>query len=247
MIRYFLLSLFCLLSGTTCVSATVFDDANAKFKSGDYAGAAASYEESLVKSGPDAAVYYNLGNSYQNLKQYGPAILAYERARLLAPRDPDLLANLALARKAATAFDGSETSPKWQAALGYLSRNEWSYLVVGSALFIGVFVLLNGLVRLGPQVIKWARIPGGLALLAILVGSAALYLRRTEAERGIILAENAAIRLSPFDKAESLGTPGSGKIVHLGVKNGGFQYVGVPGASLRGWMAEGDVGLIEKD
>lgn len=247
MIRNFLLSLCFLLIGIVGVSASVFDEANAKFKSGDYAGAAASYEEMLVKSGPDATVYYNLGNSYQKLKQHGPAILAYERARLITPRDPDLSANLALARKAATAFEGTEAGPEWQATLRYLSRNEWSYLIVGGALFIGVFILLNGLLRLSPQVIRWALIPVGLAFLVIFAGSVALYLRRGEADKGIILKDDAAIRLSPFDKAESLGTPGSGKVVRLGVKNGSFQYIEVLGGSLRGWMAEADVALIEKD
>lgn len=247
MIRKSLPGLLCFVIGTMCVSASAFDEANGKFKSGDYAAAAAAYEDALEKSGPDAAVYYNLGNSYQKLKQYGPAILAYERARLLTPRDPDLSANLALVRKEATAFEGSETGSKWQAVLGYLSRNEWSYLVVGGAFFISIFFLLNGVFRLSADVVKWARIPAALAFLAILTGSVALYLRRTESEKGIVLKENAAIRLSPFDEAESLGTPGSGKVVRLGVKNGGFQYVEMHGASLRGWMSETDVAQIEKN
>lgn len=224
-----------------------FDVAAGKFKSGDHAGAAAAYEQMLVEGGPDAAVYYNLGNSYQSLKRYGPAILAYERAKLLTPRDPDLAANLALVRKAATAFDGSEAGPKWQAVLGYLSRNEWSYLVTAGVLLIGVPSLLMGVVALSPQVIKWTRVVVGLAFLAAIIGGVALYLRRGEAERGIVLTENGAIRLSPFDKAESLGTPGPGKVVRLGVKNGGFQYVEIPGATLRGWMAEADVERIEQD
>ncbi|GAA5123743.1 tetratricopeptide repeat protein [Luteolibacter yonseiensis] len=249
MIRNLLLGWLCLVVGITHVSAGayIFDDANAKFKSGDHAGAVAVYEKILENGSPDAAVYYNLGNSYQNLKQYGPAILAYERARLLTPRDPDLAANLSLARKAATAFEGSETGPKWLAVLSYLSRNEWSYLVVAGVLFLGAITLLYGAVRLPRQVVKWASAAGGLAVLSIIAGSTALYLRRGESERGVVLKENAAIRLSPFDGAESLGTPGLGKTVHLGVKNGGYQYVEIPGASLRGWMAEAEVERIEKD
>ena len=89
-----LLGLLCLFLGSSSAFATPFDQANGQFKAGDYAGAAAAYEQVLAADGPRAAVFYNLGNSYQQLKQYGPAILAYERARLLTPRDPDLLANL---------------------------------------------------------------------------------------------------------------------------------------------------------
>ena len=43
----------------------------------DLAGAAAAYEKVIAADGPRASVYYNLGNSYQQLKQYGPAILAW--------------------------------------------------------------------------------------------------------------------------------------------------------------------------
>jgi hypothetical protein len=80
--------------------------------------------------------------------------------------------------------------------------------------------------------------------LALLAGSAVLYLRRGEAARGVILSAAANVRLSPFEKAESLGTPGAGRVVQLGVKNGGFQYIEVPATNLRGWVARQDVAAI---
>ena len=84
----------------------------------------------------------------------------------------------------------------------------------------------------------------GLAGFLIIAGSTALYLRRGEAARGIVLSEGATVRLSPFEKAEALGTPGPGRSVRLGAKNGGFQYIEVPGATLKGWLAEKDVAAI---
>lgn len=242
--RFFPICLMCLVLGTVSASATAFDDANQRFKSGDFIGAATAYEKILTTEGPRAAAYYNLGNSYQNLKQYGPAILAYERARLLTPRDPDLLANLALARKAATAFDETGMNSKLEAVLDYLSRDEWSWLVAGSALFLGALALVSGILRVADKLRVFAMISAGAAVLAIIAGSTALYLRRSESGKGIVLSENATVRLSPFEKAESLGTPGPGKAVHLGAKNGGFQYVEVAGAGLHGWLADKDVASI---
>ena len=241
----FILGLLYLLLGSSFVLVADFDQANQQFKAGDYARAAAAYENILTAEGPRAAVFYNLGNSYQQLKQYGPAILAYERARLLTPRDPDLLANLALARKAATAFEGTELHPRLEALLNYFSRNEWSWLVAGAALFLGSLALICGVVRLPTRGMR--QLAGGgacLAGLAIVTGVTALYLRRAEASRGIILSENATVRLSPFEKAEALGTPGPGRIVHLGAKNGGFHYIEVPSANLHGWLASQDVAPI---
>ena len=242
--RNFLIGLLCILLGGNAVFAAAFDAANQQFKSGDFAGAATAYEKLLAAEGPRAAVYYNLGNSYQSLKNYGPAILAYERARLLTPRDPDLLANLAFARKAATAFEESDLNPRLEAALAYLSRHEWSWLVVGAVLLVGVLAVVGGAVKLPPRLHSIALITSGVAGLAIILGAAALYLLRDEAVRGVVLTENATVRLSPFEKAESLGTPGPGRIVHLGAANSDFRYVEVVGTHLKGWLASKDVAAI---
>ncbi len=231
------------LLGPVSGFASAFDDANQQFKSGDLAGAAAAYEKIIEAEGPRASVYFNLGNSYQQLKQYGPAILAYERARLLTPRDPDLLANLALARKAATAFEETGLHPWLDVVVNRLSRNEWSWLVAGSALFLGVLAVVGGVVRL-PR--RGVLISASVTGLLIATAGAALYLRRGENVRGIVLAEGATVRLSPFEKAESLGTPGPGRIVRLGAKNGDYQYIEVPGAGLKGWLASKDVALIAR-
>lgn len=235
------LGLLCSAMAALPLFANGLDPANQQFKAGEFAGAAASYEKVLTDEGPSAAVFYNLGNSYQQLKQYGPAILAYERARLLTPRDPDLLANLALARKAATAFEGPLHHPWIDAVINRLSRNEWSWLVVGAALFLGVLALVCGAVKVSR---KGVLIAAGAAALIIAASSAALFLRRGEAVRGVVLSESATVHLSPFEKAESLGTPGPGRIVRLGAKSGDFQYIEVPGASLQGWLASKDVAAI---
>jgi len=243
--RKFLLCLMVLFAGAASAFATAFDDANQQFAAGDFAAAAKSYEKILADAGPDAAIFYNLGNSYQSLKDYGPAILAYERGRLLTPRDPDLLANLALARKAATAFEDPGPYPRLEAAIEHFSRNEWSWLVVGCALGLGCIVLLRGAVEFKD---RWMRQLGGalsiLAVIGIAFGAAVLYLRQGEATRGIVLSENATVRLSPFEKAEALGTSVPGRVVHLGGKSGEFHYVEVPGTNLKGWLASSDVARI---
>ena len=237
-----LLGLLCLLFGMTPAFATDFDQANAQFKAGDFAGAAASYEKSLAADGPRAAVFYNLGNCYQQLRRYGPAILAYERARLLAPRDPDLLANLELARKAAAvAGEPGVVHPWLDVVLNFLSRNEWSWLAAGGGLLLGGLAVICGAVKLPRQ---WVLAAASCAGFCVLAGAAALYLRRGEAGRGVVLSSDAAVRLSPFEKAESLCTPGAGRLVRLGTGSGGFHYIEVPGASLSGWLADRDVAAI---
>ncbi len=240
--RIFLTGLFCLCAGfASAADSPPFEQANQKAKAGDFSGAAAIYREILSDEGPRASVLFNLGNCEQRLGRYGPAILAYERARLLTPRDPDLRANLTLARKAAAVFEEPGRFPQVDAFVGYLSLNEWSWLVAGSALFLGGLGVTCGLVRLPRRAVMGS---AAVALLVLVLGAVALYLRRDEGNRGVVLSGNATVRLSPFKEAESLGTPGPGRIVHILKKHGGFHFVEVPGTGLRGWMTDKDVGAI---
>jgi hypothetical protein len=229
-----------LFASATCHAAS-FNEGNAKYRSGDYAAAVASYESLLATVGPRASVYYNLGNSYHQLRQYGNAILAYERALLLTPRDPDLLANLARARKSAAAFEEPAGNPWLHSTLRLLSLNEWSWLLAGSSLILGLLAIVSGIF------IKFRRrmaIAACAAALAITTSASVLHLRRGEFLKGIVLTDTATLRLSPFENAETLGTPGPGRSVVMGKKSGDFQYVEVPSTNLKGWLATKDVAAI---
>src|ERR1051326_2790731 len=83
--------------GTTVAGPIVdFKAANQLYDAGKFAAAAAVYEKLEPKT---AHVYYNLGNAWFRQGKMGLAVLNYERARRLAPRDPDLLANLKCAEQ----------------------------------------------------------------------------------------------------------------------------------------------------
>jgi hypothetical protein len=78
------------------VVADEFQAANQLYDAGKFAEAAAAYEKIEPKT---AHVYYNLGNAWFRQDKSGLAILNYEQARRLAPRDPDILANLKFAQQ----------------------------------------------------------------------------------------------------------------------------------------------------
>ncbi len=73
-----------------------FKEANQLYADGKFAEAISVYQD-LVQSKPSAEIYYNLGNAYFKDKQFGNAILNYERAKRLNPRDPDIRSNLSYA------------------------------------------------------------------------------------------------------------------------------------------------------
>jgi tetratricopeptide (TPR) repeat protein len=75
-----------------------FVKGNALYEEGDYQGAVDEYVD-LVNSGTvDENLYYNLANSYYRIDELGEAVLFYERALRLVPRDTDVRENLALVR-----------------------------------------------------------------------------------------------------------------------------------------------------
>lgn len=80
-------------------AAAKFVAAAQAYKAEDYDGAIAAYEDILKGGKESGALYYNLGNSYFKKGNVGKAVLNYERARRLIPRDGDLNFNLEYARQ----------------------------------------------------------------------------------------------------------------------------------------------------
>lgn len=69
------------------------------YRGGKFRESAEAWER-LSTSAPRAEIFYNLGNAYFKIGQIGLAVLNYERARKLLPRDRDILANLEFANRA---------------------------------------------------------------------------------------------------------------------------------------------------
>lgn len=80
---------------------TSFEDANAAYAEGRYDEAQAAYE-ALLAEGPNATLYYNLGNAYYKQGELAQAILNYERALRLQPNHKDARYNLELAQSRIT-------------------------------------------------------------------------------------------------------------------------------------------------
>ncbi len=68
------------------------------YEKGDFTAAIESYEKILESDRNSSALHYNLGCAYFSEKEYGKAILHFEKARKLSPRDQDILHNLEYAK-----------------------------------------------------------------------------------------------------------------------------------------------------
>ncbi len=75
----------------------LFSQANAQYAEGNYAEAAAQYQQVIAEQ-PSAEAYYNLGNAYFKQGELAQAILAYERALRIEPSYKDAKHNLLFAQ-----------------------------------------------------------------------------------------------------------------------------------------------------
>ncbi len=114
--------------------------ASQAYAAGEYAQAADCYEQ-LKAYGESPQLYYNLGNAYFKSNEIASAILNYERALRLAPRDEDIRFNLEMSQ--AYVVDQIEPLGEFMLARWYrnfgklLSSNLWSLL---SLAFFAVFI-----------------------------------------------------------------------------------------------------------
>ena len=240
-----LLALLFLTGWLPALQAATFDEANGAFAAGDYAKATSALQELITREGPSSARLFNLGNAHARLNQYGPAILCYERAALLAPRDPDIQANLRLARGAAGSADGAAPRPWWESILHACSLREWSWITAAGAAVLGSLSLLWGITGFPRLRLRQSAAAGLImALAATSLGGTALWQRRGEANLAIITAAEPVLRLSPFPEAGATGSPGTGRRVLTGTRSRGWVYLTVPGSTMGGWLPDNDVASL---
>lgn len=221
---------------------TAFFEGNSAYRTSDYRRAIAAYEQVHGSGHASSALYFNLGNAYFKSGDLGRAILNYRRARNLAPRDPDVLANLAYAESLA----GVEpcTPPLWERLAVPLvdraTRNALIYAALGA--YTGAFLLLalRRLLPWSPNWIAWCG--GGLGLLAVWIGANAVY---REVARGgpaaVVVAQGETpVRFEPTTTGTVHFSVREGTLLRIdGERDGWLQVTRCDGR--RGWLESGKV------
>src|SRR5438034_268991 len=121
--------------------STAFDQANQLYEEGKFAEAATAYAKMLRPGQASPALYFNLGNALFKAGQVGRAVLNYRLAERLAPRDPDIRANLKFARSS-VATGATPTPSWWQRCTSRLALDERTRLTSGALwLWLGLLTL----------------------------------------------------------------------------------------------------------
>ena len=186
-----------------------------------------------------APALFDQANADQRAGRLGPAILGYERARLLAPRDEAILQNLRAARdKAGVA---APAIPKWQRPAHWLSFDALAGLASISLL---LFSLLFFGTRLIPTTLRSAaRITGASLGGIVLLAATAIVLRWPELDRAVIVGHQVVAHIAPATDAGVAFEPKPGELVRAETTYGHFVRIrAADGRS--GWVNGADVETI---
>ena len=216
--------------------------ANQRYERGEFAEAAQQYEALIGLGYRDAAVYYNLGNTHLEDGDLGRAILNYLRAEELSPRDPDIVANLALARSrtvdqleaegdslvASVADFGRRwaTTPEFGVAALLL----WA---VGA---IAASVLIIRPVMRGRAALREGTAVALVAMLVPLVLLLSMLNSNPYDNTGVVTARTVEVLSGPGRQYEEEFALHSGAQVRLVDSRHGWLQVALPGGELQGWL-----------
>jgi hypothetical protein len=193
-------------------------------------------------AGPASADYsatrlYNLANAYARSGNTALAVLAYERAGVLDPTDPDLRSNLHRVRESAGL---PVDTGGWLQEYGRFASPNTLYWIGVAGLAFGGACLLGLRRRAGFRAMLLAGVALGFALVsASLVNAAATY---------SLLSESVALRLapasvSPIAGADPLFNVPAATTVRVLDRHGDFALVR-DAQGREGWVAKADLAAV---
>jgi len=222
--------------------ASLFQQANKFYEAGNFQQAAAAYEKVLASGKTNWQVYYNLGNAYYKQRQYGKAILNYERALRLNRDSEDIDFNIDLANLSVT--DRITPMPRSLAVI-WLDQAIHFFTIQIAAILTAIFwaLLFSGVIiwmLARREVLKnrgrrlvW--IAGSVWLIFALIFAWLAYERATVQE-AIVLAPRVVARSSPAEGATEMFVLHEGVKVRLQENSGNWRRIR---------LADGKVGWLE--
>jgi tetratricopeptide (TPR) repeat protein len=190
-------------SNATAAPDTLFLKANALYSSGEFEEAFNTYREITESGVTSSSLYYNMGNAAYRSNRLGYAILYYEKALKLDPRNTEALRNLEFVSMYRE--DKLEAVPelflkRWYRSLVQaLSVNNWS--IVSIALFVLILACTLAYIfgrRLWLK--KTGFFTGITALLLFLISLTAVINRHrqfADPERAIIISPSVVVKSTP--------------------------------------------------
>jgi Tetratricopeptide repeat./Bacterial SH3 domain. len=236
----FLLTALRSQSGFAAEVSANFEAANRLYEQGKFTDAIAAYEE-ILKSNKAPVIYFNLGNACYKAGLVGRAIAAYRNAEQLAPRDPDLRANLqfVLARVQGPRSDHSV----FETWFRKLTLNEWTAL---AAVPFWLCLLLLAAIQIKPawrQTLRGWILTSGIATLAFAALLFAAW-KINSNQTAVVIAREAVVRNGPLDESPATFNVHDGAELHL--LDHKDDWVQVRVGNRVGWIRNDQITLVTR-
>ena len=184
----------------------IFHEANSLYEKGDYANAVEHYAKIVDAGLESGALYYNIGNAFFKLGKPGYAILFYEKALRLIPRDGDLKANLAYARSLTESQYSSEQYENVfiRFAKRLFKNFNLTELSITAAFFYLVLLIMLAPAAAGPLAVRKIYIIiliSSAAFISALAGFSIRYYNEDVLRHAIILLKDVQCKFEPIDES----------------------------------------------
>ena len=233
-----MLAIVCCLTFGMCSLAFAqpnaeFAKANQEYGKGNFKEAIINYEAGVRAGHWNANLFYDLGNAYFRMRDFGRAILNYERALALDNHHPEATANLQIARDESRALELQPT--KLERYLQFASINQYT-IAAALAFWLGIFgivALIFARRRSAPLL--------SLSILCLLMCATAVWAIHTldngSEGRGlaIVTGNDVQARLATADTANSVLALPPGSEIKILSTRGDWMYAALPN-DLRGWI-----------
>lgn len=228
---------------TQCSVAQTPDDrfkkASEAYSVGEFADAVYELRELVGEGRFSAGALHNLGDAEWKVGRHGHAILAWERALSMNPFAKNTEANLRFARHNARV---DALSLAWHERYSTALPGGWWIAIASAGLWGGVALLAL------PRLLGWRRadwhqgVAAALLAVFLLCGPALFGLWR-RAQFGVVLEDDAPLRLTPTREAETLAKLPAGEMARVERERGEYFYVRADG-DRSGWVKKTDFARV---
>jgi tetratricopeptide (TPR) repeat protein len=222
-----------------------FYHANRLYEEAKYEQAIAEYEKVILQGWESGNIYYNLGNCYFKKGKLGKAILNYEKAKRLIPRDRDLEANY---NYALSLVKGGTIGVKrvWfrrviDKILESFNLRELTLFLSGLSIIMGLFLLAIFCLKEIRKRLLW------FLLVFLFVFALVLYATHKKivliAKEAVVIVKNSDAKFEPFERATIHFTLYEGMKVKVISCNNGWCKI-ERADNKGGWVQKGELEIF---
>ena len=228
------MNLLCLvLLFTQLKPCDLYNQANQTYEQEDYYKAIELYEQAVLNTN-NGYLYYNLGNAYYKSGQIGKALLNYNRARFLTPRDQDINANIQFLRNYRIDKNLNIESPiiKIISSIFHFFSFRESMFLAGILFFITIILIIISIIFY-QRIFSYIAIATGVIFLCLFI-TWQVWQEEKSSARAVVVDQEVTLRSGPGQEYKDILIGHDGLEVKIIESRGEYSLVQFLGGG--GWV-----------